>query len=395
MPQRREPPDADDAAGGTEGEDGEGPAPADLAGQGRDELDRDGGEEEAGRGLDGEGGAYRVRRDGLGDQGAELGAVGDDEEAPGPGEEGDEGQVGSEEEADGQGAGAAGGQGDGDQALAAGAVGDEASPDAAGAADGDGAEGGEGDGGRGVAAAGRCAGRQEGGDPGPEGVELEHVTEVTAGGEAEGADADDLGGEAPGEGPGWEWVGAVAVAGQDEQGGGEGAAGGGEDDPGDPGTPQGMYQVGGRLAHGERTDHGPNRQASAGAEPGGDHLHRRRVDAGEEEAGREAARQGRPVPGGEEERAVGQRAEGRRDGEQQARRHDVGEVEERGAGGAGDEAELDDGGEPGGLRGAQAPARGELGRDGAGREPQRHPEQLGGGEQAEHAPARGMRVGLA
>src|SRR5689334_2600407 len=85
----RELPDAADADRGSEGEGDERPPPADERHERRDELDGDGGEQEAERRLERERGADGVRRDALGDEHGELRAVGDDEESPREGD-GDE-----------------------------------------------------------------------------------------------------------------------------------------------------------------------------------------------------------------------------------------------------------------------------------------------------------------
>ena len=61
-------------------------------------------------------------------------------------------------------------------------------------------------------------------------------------------------------------------------------------------------------------------------------------------------------------------------------------------GGAGDKAQLHDGGEPCRFTAAQRPLCGVLRRHRTRGEPQRHPQQLGNGEKAEHAPAIRMRI---
>ncbi len=157
---------------------------------------------------------------------------------------------------------------------------------------------------------------------------------------------------------------------------------------------EGEHQVRRRLAHGERPDHGADRQPARRAEPGGDHLHGRRVDAGQEEAGEEAEGQGRLVAGGDDDGGVGQGPEGCGGGEVGAVRQDVGQVERGGHGGARHEADLDGGGEPAGLGRRKPPERGQLGRDGAGGEPEGHPQQLGAAEEQEDPPPGRSAFGL-
>ena len=45
-----------------------------------------------------------------------------------------------------------------------------------------------------------------------------------------------------------------------------------------------LHEVGGRFANCERADDGSDCESPGGPEPGGDHLHCRRVDPGEEES---------------------------------------------------------------------------------------------------------------
>ena len=142
-----------------------------------------------------------------------------------------------------------------------------------------------------------------------------------------------------------------------------------------------------RRAHGERADEDADREPATFAEPGGDDLHRRRVRAGQADAGREPERERRPEA--RRPRGRARRWSPRPDDAEvisTARREDVREIDERAGQRADDEARLDGDGEPGGAAVGQLPFPREGGQDRGGAEPERQGEQLGEGEQRELAP---------
>jgi len=134
-------------------------------------------------------------------------------------------------------------------------------------------------------------------------------------------------------------------------------------------------------------DHGPDREPASRPEPRRDHLHGRRVDAGQEESGGEAENQRRRIAGVENQDGVRRPRQDRGRGEVPAGGDDVRDVEGGGHGGARHEADLHGRGEPSGLTDAQAPQLSKLRRHRARREPHRHPEHLGQGEEPEDPPA--------
>ena len=242
----------------------------------------------------------------------------------------------------------------------------------------------------------RDARRDEDRDPRPEAVELDHVAEVAAGREAPASLAHHLADQAPREGARRK----RDTARRDSRGDTSGAASTAQADAArTTGRSRrrraaACTRYGSRLADGERADDGADREPAPRAEPGGRHLHRRRIDAGEEESGGE--------PRSERRLVAGQRRAARRwpaaprrarAAKSAPRRHDVGEVEQRRQRRAARRspsctivvshaASL----------ARERPRAREHRRHGARREPERHAEQLGGREQGEHAPARGVRV---
>ena len=108
-------------------------------------------------------------------------------------------------------------------------------------------------------------------------------------------------------------------------------------------------QVGSRLPHGERAHHRPDGEAPLGAEPGGGHLHRGRIDPGQEASGPEPGGEGDGEAASAEQGGIDPRRERGAPGEIPAAGDDVGQVEDGRGQGPGHEPQLDRGGEPGGL----------------------------------------------
>ena len=169
-------PNGENAECRADGEEREGPWPADGAHDGRHELDGNGGEQESQRCLQCQRGPYGMWWDTFRDEHAELGAVGDDEETPDQRDRGEQPERAAERQANQGAADGADGERDDDQPWAADAIGDGAAPDAPDAADGNDGKpddrcGSRWSGGEGVR---RCgdAGGDEGGDPGPVGIQF-------------------------------------------------------------------------------------------------------------------------------------------------------------------------------------------------------------------------------
>ncbi len=221
------------------------------------------------------------------------------------------------------------------------------------------------------------------------------MSEVTADGQPGRAVADDAGDQAPVKGAALEWVRAVAVSEGHQQRCQQGPGRGGQHHPREAHVVEGADQVGGGLAHRQGAHHRADGQSPGRTEPGRDHLHGRRVDPGQEEAGQKTPDQSRAVTGDEDQQGVGHCAEQGRGGEEDPRGDDVGQVQDRRQQGAGHESELDHGREPGALIGRETPQHLQAGSHRAGREPERHAQQFGGTEQGQDAPAGRMGIGRA
>ena len=330
-----------------------------------------------------------MQRHALGNHHGELRAVGDDEEPPHECDRRKQPERPTEREADQQRADAADRHGDIHEPRPSAAVGHEAAPQASHATHG---ECGEGQHRRRRAGAssgisgGRDARRHEHGQPRPRRVQLPHVAQIAAHGEAPATLAHHIADETPGERPWREGIGAITVDAPYQQRREQGTDRCRERDVRYRCTGEGLHEVGERFAHRERTDDGSHGEATPGAKPGGDHLHRGRVHTGEKDAREQPPAEGRCERGGGEYERIRRGGGNRRYGEKTARRHDVGEVEQRGTRRAQHEAQLHRGCEPGRLACGERPECLVLGRHRTGGEPQRHTEELGQGERDEHAP---------
>ena len=182
--------------------------------------------------------------------------------------------------------------------------------------------------------------------------------------------------------------GPVADEEDDEEGADERQARRREQGPAPRTAEDGVHEIREALAERESAHEDAEREAAARAEPGGENLHPRRIDAREPEARQKAQRErGSRAVGEQRERRVRGRAEEARPDHELPRRKDVRQVEDGARERAGDEAQLDREREPRrrGIR--QAPLRLQERRDRRRREPERHPEQLGERKQDEDAPA--------
>ena len=141
-------------------------------------------------------------------------------------------------------------------------------------------------------------------------------------------------------------------------------------------------------AHGERAHEDADREPASRAEPRGDDLHRGRIGARHAEARGEAEHErGREALDPECERAVERRARDGAPEHEDARRDDIGQVAERRAQRAQDEARLHGDGESRAPAVAELPFAREGRQDGGRAEPERERAQLGQGEKEERPPA--------
>ena len=337
-----------------------------------------------------------MRRD-FGDQGAELCRIGDDEEAPGPRDRGQQPWRRPETEADEQTASAARRHREIDQALTTDPVGHPSSPEATEPPRGDRAERqsvAEPSGVAGLArrrASGQAR-RQEDRHPGPHRVQLPHMAEIAADGETRRAMAQHPGREVPREFPPLERIGALAIAAPHQRCRCQRRHRRDQDDAAHAGRLEGVDEVRRGLSDRERADDGPDGETPRRAEPGGDHLHRGRIDAREEGAGEEPQRERAAQARRDDQPRVGDRPERRAGCDVGPRGHEVGQIEGGRDGRAGHETQLHRHREPAGLARADAPDRLELRRDRAGGEPERHAQQLRQRHQPQHAPARRVIV---
>ena len=130
---------------------------------------------------------------------------------------------------------------------------------------------------RDVTAACRDARREEGGNPRPERIQLPHVPEVATGGEPPLSMAQDGLGELPGERSTRKGIRSVAVKEQYQHRGKHCAHGDRQHHERDSARDPRFHEVRRRLAHGQRTDDGADRESAPTLEPRGGHLHSRRI----------------------------------------------------------------------------------------------------------------------
>ena len=150
---------------------------------------------------------------------------------------------------------------------------------------------------------------------------------------------------------------------------------------------QAAHEVRRRGAERERADDDARGQSAAALEVRGDQPHAGRIDAGDRHADEEARRQRGRESAGQQQLGVEDRGGHGRGRHQPARLEPVGEVEQRRADAARDEARLHGDREPGGARGAQVPVARERGHDGRRAEPGRVGED-GGERHAQQCAAR-------
>ena len=231
---------------------------------------------------------------------------------------------------------------------------------------------------------------QEDRHPRPHRVQLPHVPEVAEIREAHAAVAEDLRDLRGVEPRGRRRVRSVADEEQHDRAAGDREPRHDEhvDAPG--GVPDRVDEIRERLAERDAADEGAEGRAAPAPEPRGQDLHPGRIDAGEEEPGQESQDHRRDRTARDERQSgVRGRAEPRGHGEETPRREDVRQVSERAHERAGDESELHRERQPRRGRVRQAPLGLERRGHGGSREPERHAEQLGGGDEGEGAPARG------
>ena len=357
-------------------------------------------QEEAEAGLHREGRPHVAAIAEFADGGAELGAVGHDREAPDEAERGQE-AGGAEQEPGAEGAASRHDQARDRDRRSSEAVRQASCEDAPQSAHG---HDGEARDARALRApAGRFVARQEAErGPGPHRVELPHVPEVAQVGEPDpggGHGSDRL---APVEATGGADVGADPD-GEDQEPTQDREPRSHEEDRAPRGEPglalpgEGVQEVRQGRADGQGTNQDAQPEAAVFLAPGGGQLHTGGIDPGQEEPGQEAERQGRlGARDPERDRPVAERARERAARDQALGREAVGGVGEGAREGAGYEADLDRHREPGLEAPAQVPGRRQLGEDRAGREPKRHRQQLGQGQEEQDPPlARGLRRSLA
>jgi len=124
----------------------------------------------------------------------------------------------------------------------------------------------------------RCKKR---GNPGPERVELEHVTKVAAGGKTPLTHANDVCDERPRKRSCHKWVRTFAISEPDEEAGDHRTDGRRENDRAHSDTRYRVHEIRSCLSDRERSNDCADRKTALGLEPGGDHLHRRGIDAGQ------------------------------------------------------------------------------------------------------------------
>ncbi len=235
---------------------------------------------------------------------------------------------------------------------------------------------------------------QEDGDPRPHRVELPHVPEVPEVRQAHAAVAEDLRDLRRVETGRRGRVRSVADEEEHDGAAGDREARHGEHVDAPRGMPDRVDEIRERLAERDAADEDAEGRSAPAAKPGREDLHAGRIDAGEEEPRQEPQDHGRDRPAREErEPGVRGRAEPRGDGEEAPRREHVRQVAERAHERAGHEPELHRERQPRRRRVRQTPLGLERGRDGGGREPEGHAEQLGQGDEREDAPARGRLHG--
>ncbi len=185
-------------------------------------------------------------------------------------------------------------------------------------------------------------------NPGPERIQLPHVTEVSAGDFAEPAVPGHLRDESPRERPRRKGMRSIAIADANEDGCTQRGARGHQHGKREREMPGTLQQIGDRLADGERPDDRADGQPAARAEPGGGHLHRRRIDSGQRHAGQDDP----AMPVGrcrEQQRRVGDGPEQRSCGDVSSSGNQVGEIQNGGEQRAENESELHTRGEPASL----------------------------------------------
>ncbi len=133
-----------------------------------------------------------------------------------------------------------------------------------------------------------------------------------------------------------------------------------------------MYQVWKRLSHGQRTDNAAHGESSPGAEPGADHLHRRRIHPCQASSGDESPEQRALQAVGGQHHRVCRRAAQRTHREQATGRNHIRKIQNGAGSCTRDEAQLNHRRQPGRVRSGQLPQLSVLCRDGARREPERH-----------------------
>ncbi len=157
--------------------------------------------------------------------------------------------------------------------------------------------------------ASRHARRQKRRNPRPERVELEHVTEIARCCKSPFTDAYDIAHLMPGEWARSKRIRTIAIGDRHQNSADESASARGQDHRPNASVWYCSHQVGCGLADSQGSDDDPDCQASLGPEPGCRHLHRRRIDAGEEEPGQKAHPQSRSEARRGENRRVCDRTE--------------------------------------------------------------------------------------
>ncbi len=156
------------------------------------------------------------------------------------------------------------------------------------------------------------------------------------------------------------------------------------------GRPERADEVGQRGPDGQRPDEDSDGEAATPPEPAGQHLQGDRVDRREPDSRREAPRQRRRRPVGEQrEPEVARRRDGRPDREEAAGRQRVGGTGRRQRQRPRRESELNGDRQQGQVEARRLPLRREERRDGRGAEPGGEGEQDAGGDDRELAPAAG------
>jgi len=152
-------------------------------------------------------------------------------------------------------------------------------------------------------------------------------------------------------------------------------------------APDQLEQVRRGLAHREGSHHGPDGHPAGASEPGGDHLHGRRIHSRQKEPREEPADESDGISGRNHQGGIGQSCQQSRQREVPAGRDDVGEIQQRSRCGSRNEPELDQRGEPPDLAGTQPPTLLQHRRGGTGCEPSGHTQEYSHRNEGQHAPA--------